>query len=243
MGILVSCECGKTFKVPEKFAGKKGKCAGCGKILDIPVPVGHGEADEPVIGYIGSFVEYEGVDDLVEAAGALAAQGRRFRLLLVGDGLSLPGVRAKIEVAGLRDRTVLTGRVPHEDIARYYSLVDICPFPRKPWEVCELVSPLKPFEAMAQEKAVVVSRTAALEEIVVGGETGVVFDAGNIPALVRALAMLFDDADLRRRLGGAARRWILSNRTWRSAGKACIAVYGRLEAGAHRHNDASPQPN
>ena len=198
--------------------------------LDLP-------ADEPVIGYIGSFVEYEGIDDLVEAAGVLAGQGRRFRLLLVGDGLSLSDVRAKIEAAGLQRRAVLTGRVPHEDIARYYSLVDICPYPRKPWEVCEIVSPLKPFEAMAQEKPVVVSRTAALEEIVIDGATGVVFDAGSIPALARALAGLLDDSDLRQRLGGAARRWILANRTWRSAGEACVGVYGRLDAEARQHGD------
>lgn len=193
-------------------------------------------ADEPVIGYIGSFVEYEGIDDLVDAAAELATKGRAFRLLLVGDGLSLPWLRARIEAAGLEDRAILTGRVPHEDVARYYSLIDVCPFPRKPWEVCELVSPLKPFEAMAQEKAVLVSSTAALREIVTDGQTGMVFDAGSVPALVQALDRLITAPDLRRRLGSAARQWILSNRTWRAAGQACVAIYGRV---AHTDSDIS----
>jgi len=184
--------------------------------------------DEPVIGYIGSFVEYEGLDDLIEAAAVLAARGSRFRLLLVGDGLSAPDLRGRIDAAGLSHRTVLTGRVPHEDIARYYSLVDVCAFPRKPWEVCELVSPLKPFEAMAQEKAVVVSGTAALREMVSDGETGLVFDAGSVPALADALERLLADRGLRQRLGGAARQWILANRTWRTAGEACVTVYSRV---------------
>ncbi|MGH8241972.1 MAG: glycosyltransferase [Steroidobacteraceae bacterium] len=196
--------------------------------------------DEPVIGYVGSMVEYEGLDDLVEAAAVLAARGRRFRLLLVGDGLSAPDLRARVDAAGLTHRTVLTGRVPHEDVTRYYSLIDVCAFPRKPWEVCELVSPLKPYEAMAQEKAVVVSGTAALARIVSDGETGLVFEAGSVPALVEALERALGDAGLRQRLGGAARRWILAGRTWRSAGEACVGVYRRVTAadGAVRRDGA-----
>ena len=196
--------------------------------------------DEPVIGYVGSFVDYEGLDDLVEAAAVLAARGRRFRLLLVGDGLSAPELRARVNAQGLTHRTVLTGRVPHEDVTRYYSLIDVCAFPRKPWEVCELVSPLKPFEAMAQEKAVVVSSTAALARIASDGETGLVFEAGRVPALVAVLERALGDSGLRQRLGRAARHWILAGRTWRSAGEACVGVYRRVTvaAGAVRRGGA-----
>jgi len=145
-----------------------------------------------------------------------------------------------VEAAGLTHRSVLTGRVPHEDVTRYYSLIDVCAFPRKPWEVCELVSPLKPFEAMAQEKAVVVSGTAALTEIVSDGETGLVFEAGSVPALAGALERALGDPILRQRLGGAARRWIVASRTWHSAAKACVAAYGRamLACGASRGGGA-----
>lgn len=183
------------------------------------------QQDVPVIGYIGSFVDYEGIDDLIAAAAILAEQGRRFQLLLVGDGLALPELRASVRRDGLEGRTVFAGRVPHEQIAGYYSLIDMCPYPRKPWEVTELVSPLKPFEAMAQEKAVLVSDTAALREMVIDERTGLVFEAGQTRALAEALDRLLGSASLRRKLGVAARRWVTANRTWRMAGEACVSVY------------------
>lgn len=134
----------------------------------------------PVIGYVGSFVDYEGLDDLVDAAALLRESNVEFRMLLVGDGAEFENLKRKVSEYELEDLVILTGRVPHHEVEDYYSLIDIAPFPRKPWKVCELVSPLKPLEAMASEKAVIVSKTRALEEIVSDGVTGLLSQGADV---------------------------------------------------------------
>ncbi len=182
----------------------------------------------PVIGYVGSFVDYEGLDDLVTACSGLQQAGRDFRLLLVGDGEVFDSLTQQVEASGLQDKTIMTGRVPHELVEDYYSLIDIAPFPRKPWEVCELVSPLKPYEAMALEKAVVVSGTRALREIVTHGENGLVFEKGDVADLTSALEQLLLSHSRRSRLGQDARLWISQERSWDVAGRICGQVYAQL---------------
>ncbi|MBV9863604.1 MAG: glycosyltransferase [Alphaproteobacteria bacterium] len=182
----------------------------------------------PVIGYVGSIVGYEGLDDLVEACAGLRADGHDFRLLLVGDGAALPALRGAIRAGGLEDRVAAPGRVAFEEVEAYYSLIDICPFPRKPMPICELVSPLKPFEALAMEKAVIVSSVRPLAEIVADRETGLVFRKGEPADLQRALGELLGDAELRRRLGEAGRRWVAANRSWDAAGQSVLALYREL---------------
>lgn len=189
------------------------------KKLDIPNGV-------PVIGYVGSFVDYEGLDDLVTAAAGLKEAGHDYRLLLVGDGAVFESLTEQIKSLKLEDKVILTGRVPHEEVEDYYSLIDIAPFPRKPWEVCELVSPLKPFEAMALEKAVVVSSTQALMEIVSHDSNGLVFEKGNVGSLQETLAKLISNPKKRLTIGKSAREWIERERSWDVAGLVCNQVYG-----------------
>jgi glycosyltransferase involved in cell wall biosynthesis len=188
----------------------------------------------PVIGYIGSFVDYEGLDDLIEACAQLHGSGRRFHLLLVGDGMARQAVLAQVEAAGLGRVTTAVGRVPHEEVGSYYALIDYCPFPRKPWPVCELVSPLKPYEAMAMGRCVLVSDVAAMAEMVHDGETGMVFAKGNPRALAAALAARLEAGD-GAELGQRARRWVLSERSWqRSAGMVAQAYLQAYEVAASR---------
>ena len=187
-------------------------------------------AGVPVIGYIGSHVIYEGLDDLIAACARLRAKGIDFRLLLVGDGKETPDLIYRAEKAGLGEAFIAPGRVPHEEVESYYSLVDIAPFPRKPWEVCEVVSPLKPFEAMAMEKAVLVSNVRALAEIVEHEERGLQFAKGSVQSLADALERLILDPALRARLGSEARRWVLENRTWDVAGARVADVYRKVLA-------------
>jgi glycosyltransferase involved in cell wall biosynthesis len=179
----------------------------------------------PVIGYVGSFVDYEGLDDLISACGLLARRGLDFRLLLVGDGGIIDELRRLVATERLDDRVLLPGRIPHDEVESYYSLLDVCPFPRKPWEVCEMVSPLKPFEAMAMAKAVVVSSTHALSEIVTDGVNGLVFEKGNKESLANVLQRLLEDHQLRGRLEQAGRAWAISERTWRKGGHVVVDGY------------------
>jgi glycosyltransferase involved in cell wall biosynthesis len=182
----------------------------------------------PVIGYVGSFVDYEGLDDLIGACAGLKAAGRDFRLLLVGDGAVFEDLKRQVEAEGLQDKTIMTGRVPHDMVEDYYTLIDIAPFPRKPWEVCELVSPLKPYEAMALEKAVIVSGTRALVEIVTHEKNGLVFAKGDLADLQRKLDELLMNPETRAQLGRAAREWIRQERSWDVAGRVCGEVYAEL---------------
>lgn len=181
-----------------------------------------------VIGYLGGFPRYEGLELLLRAFSEVASRREDVALLLVGDGQQEPALRALARRLGLGGRVVFTGRVPHADIPRYLSLVDITPFPRLPLPVCELISPMKPFEAMATGKAVVVSDVAALTQIVTDGVTGLTFAKGDAHALAATLEHLVADPALRSRLGAAARSWVSAHADWSQIAGAVDAVYRRL---------------
>ncbi len=187
----------------------------------------------PVIGYIGSFVQYEGLENLAQACAILAERGQDFRLLLVGNenvsGNDRGPITAEIiriaEEEGLAGKLIMPGRIPHEEVAAYYSLIDIAPFPRKPQPVTEMVSPMKPLEAFAMEKVVVVSSVRALTEMVKHEETGLIFEKGNVQALADTLGRLIGDPALRMRLGKSGRQWVEAKRTWdKTAARVCSMI-------------------
>ena len=164
-----------------------------------------GVAGKKVIGYVGGLVHYEGLDVLFRAVERLSTPRDDFHVLIVGDGAHERALHQLVTDLDLAGQVTFTGRVPHDDVERYLSLVDIAPFPRLPLPVCELISPIKPFEAMAMEKAVVVSDVAALAEIVTDGRTGRVFAKGDPASLAGVLDELLADDRQRSGLGSAAR--------------------------------------
>lgn len=174
----------------------------------------------PVIGYIGSFNLYEGLDDIARACVELHRRGHDFRLLMIGSEPPYLKNRITKEIrriaaqGGIGKKLVMPGRVPVNEVERWYSLVDIVPLPRKDMPVTELVSPLKPLEAMAMEKAVVVTDLSALKEIVTHHETGLVVPRSNPDALADALAELIANPDLRQALGQRARERVIAERNW-----------------------------
>jgi len=184
-----------------------------------------GIGDRTVIGYVGSVLDYEGLDLLIEAAGMLHDRGRRCCVLVVGDGPERSRLDGMAASRGLESMVHFTGRVPHDDVAKYYSLIDIAPFPRLPLPVCEMVSPLKPFEAMAMAKTVVASDVAALSEIVVDGVTGRLHTKGDSRSLAEALDDLLVDRRTCRTLGEAGRSWVESERSWSSLSGSVGALY------------------
>jgi glycosyltransferase involved in cell wall biosynthesis len=179
----------------------------------------------PVIGYAGSLVDYEGLELLMSAAAILRDRDVRFRVVVVGDGPAEASVRAATIALGLGELVTFTGRVPHDEVGRYLSLFDITPFPRLPLEVCELISPMKPFEALAMGKAVVVSSVAALTEIVQDGRTGLIFTKGDDADLARALQSLLEAPELRARLGEEGLRWVRAERDWSTVTEVADATY------------------
>jgi glycosyltransferase involved in cell wall biosynthesis len=120
------------------------------------------------------------------------------------------------------------GRVPHESVLPYYGLIDVFAIPRPAMRVSELVTPLKPFEAMACGRAMVVSRLPALHETVSEGETGLCFRPDDADDLARTLESLVDDPGRRHELGCAARRWVCEHRTWEGVVDRYRSIYDGL---------------
>ena len=182
----------------------------------------------PTIGFVGSFAPYEGLDDLVTAARLLKDRGVAFNLLLVGDGDEFEKVKAQAADLNVDNRVFFTGRVPHDEAAAYYSLLDIAPFPRKPLKVCELVSPLKPFEAMAMGKTVLVSNVDAMAEFIQEGVNGFSFTKGSVAHLAEQLGMLLATPERCANVGKSARRWVGEHRTWAQAARRIEEVHNAL---------------
>src|SRR5690606_31669027 len=114
------------------------------------------------IGYVGSIGGYEGLDDLVRGFGQLVGKGIKARLVRVGDGNVLSDLKSLTASLRLDAEVVFAGRVPPKMVPKYMSIMDVIALPRKPVRVCELVSPLKPLEAMATKVPMVVSDVPAL---------------------------------------------------------------------------------
>lgn len=184
-----------------------------------------------VVGYIGSLNAYEGLDDLFTAVAQLQrATPRQLKILIVGDGAARSALEVQVTQLGLDDIVHFVGRVPPTDVRRYFSVIDIFALPRKPTRVCELVSPLKPFEAMAMQRCVLASNVAAQADIVDDKVTGRLFAKGDNHDLARVLLELIDDPTQRQRLGEAAGTWVRTQRTWDTIAATVDDVYRRLLA-------------
>ncbi len=183
---------------------------------------------EVVVGYVSSLVSYEGVQYLIEAVAQLVARGLGVRGLLVGDGEERSALEARARELGMGKHILFTGRVPHERVASYYGLIDVFVVPRTADRVCHLVTPLKPYEAMALERAVVVSDVRALREMVIPGRTGLTFRPEDACDLTDVLEPLVRSPRRREELGRAARAWVREHRTWTRNGERYAALYRDL---------------
>lgn len=188
-----------------------------------------GFQNKVVIGYIGSILQYEGIEYILQASALLMAKGlNNFAVLIVGDGDYLETIKLLCNQLNLQDIVNFTGRVSHQEIERYYSLVDIIAYPRKGQLVCEMVSPLKPFEAMSMEKCVVASDVDALKEIIDNGKTGLLHKKDDVEDLARIFKILIENDPLRLQLGKTARNWIKCEKDWEILGKKFIEIYHSL---------------
>lgn len=181
-----------------------------------------------VVGYIGSFYDYEGIDDLIAAMPALVALRPAAKLLLVGGGPMEAALRAQAAASPTADRIVFVGRVPHERVEDYYALTDVLAYPRKKMRLTDLVTPLKPLEAMAQRRLVAASDVGGHRELIEDGVTGTLFAPGDPDAIARSLAMVFVDRpnwDARRE---RARAFVEAERDWAANVARYEPVYQRL---------------
>ncbi len=181
-----------------------------------------------VLGFIGSFYAYEGLDLLVEALPAVLAAKPDVRVLLVGGGPQDAALKAQVAQLGLSDRVVFTGRVPHAEVQRYYDLVDLLVYPRHSMRLTELVTPLKPLEAMAQGRLLLASDVGGHRELIRDGDTGKLFRAGSAPALAQAALDLLAAPQTWPAVRAAGRRFVEAERNWTVSVSHYPAAYAKV---------------
>jgi len=192
------------------------------RATDLAVRLGLGAG--PVFGYIGSFSRYEGLPFLIEAMAELLGRIPGARLLLVGGGRDEQAVRAAAQRAGAA--VLVPGRVPQELVRDFYTLVDVFVLSRRRIRLTELVTPLKPLEAMAMGIPVLASDIGGHAQLVSDGETGLLFKAESQESLVEQASRLGRDPELRAQLGAGGRRWVERERTWVRIVTRYLPIYG-----------------
>lgn len=180
------------------------------------------------IGFVGSFYPYEGLRLLVAAMPAMIRVRPDIRLLLVGGGDDERALRADAAALGLGEHVIFTGRVRHDEVERYYNLIDVLAYPRLAMRLTDLVTPLKPLEAMAQQRLVVASDVGGHRELISDGETGLLFKAGDRDSLTRTILGLLDAPALQQRLRVNGRAFVEAERTWARS----VARYREVYAAA-----------
>jgi PEP-CTERM/exosortase A-associated glycosyltransferase len=199
-----------------------------GRIPDEALRARLGLADKTVVGFAGSFYAYEGLDLLIEAMALLARNHPATRLLLVGGGPQEDNLKALATARGLSERVLFVGRVPHADVHRYYGLIDVLAYPRRSMRLTELVTPLKPLEAMAQGRMFVASDVGGHRELVRDGITGSLFRAGDATELARAIEQLLGRREEWPSMRARARRFVETERTWSRSVARYVDVYASL---------------
>ncbi|HEV2867081.1 MAG TPA: TIGR04063 family PEP-CTERM/XrtA system glycosyltransferase [Allosphingosinicella sp.] len=187
-----------------------------------------GLEDSETVGFIGSFYDYEGLDDLIAAMPRLIERRPKARLLLVGGGPMEEALKAQAAASPAADRIRFVGRVPHHEVELYYALVDVLAYPRKAMRLTELVTPLKPLEAMAQRKLVAASDVGGHRELIQDGVTGTLFRPGDPAAIADALAGLFEQREIWEARRETARAFVERERNWSSNISRYAPVYQRL---------------
>jgi PEP-CTERM/exosortase A-associated glycosyltransferase len=182
-----------------------------------------------VLGFIGSFYAYEGLDVLLRALPRMLAKNPAIRLLLVGGGPQDAQLKALAAELGVTQQVIFTGRVPHSEVQRYYNLIDVLAYPRLKMRLTDLVTPLKPLEAMAQGRLLIASDVGGHRELIEDGKTGMLFEAGNPQALADKALALLTSTDRWPALRRDGRDFVERERNWAASVARYKAVYAKLQ--------------
>jgi len=181
-----------------------------------------------LIGFIGSFYAYEGLDILLRAVPALAARLPDLRVLLVGGGPQDAQLRQLAKDLNIADKVIFTGRVPHEEVQTYYDLLDVLVYPRLSMRLTDLVTPLKPLEAMAQGRILAASDVGGHLELIEDGKTGVLFKADDPVSLADKVGALLENGAQWPALRAAGRHYVETERNWPVSVARYQDIYARL---------------
>jgi glycosyltransferase involved in cell wall biosynthesis len=179
-----------------------------------------------VVGFIGSVVDYEGLHLLIKAAEKLQRSGNdTVRYLIVGDGNDLINLKSEVDKKSLSHLFTFTGRVPFEEVEQYYSIIDVVCYPRLNWEVCSIVSPKKPFEAMAYGIPIIASSIHANSYFIDDEETGLIHRSEDADDIANKIELLQKDGKFREKISANAREWVIQHRNTKSTGSLMKKIY------------------
>ena len=198
-------------------------------------------AGKTVLGFVGSFYSYEGIDSLITALPGLLTSLPKIKILLVGQGPDESRLKKITNSLGLENHVVFVGPVPHREIQKFYNLMDIMIYPRRSMRLTELVTPLKPLEAMALNRVVIASNVGGHRELIRDGETGYFFQAGDTTHLSKKIVEVVEDRENWDRIRVSARSFVERERTWR----ASVGRYERVYQDVlrdHRSSAARHRP-
>ena len=187
-----------------------------------------GLGNNRVLGFIGSFYAYEGLDLLLRALPLMLQRAPDLKVLLVGGGPQDEILKRLVCALDLKERVIFTGRVPHQEVNQYYDLIDILVYARHPMRLTELVTPLKPLEAMAQGRLMVASDVGGHRELIQDGRTGVLFRAGDANDLSDKIVALLQNESAWPGMRNNARHFVESERTWAASVARYREPYGAL---------------
>jgi len=195
---------------------------------DEKLAVKHGLKGKMVLGFLGSFYYYEGIDILIESFSRVLERYSDIKLLLVGDGPAMEVVQEKVKTPALNGNVIITGKVPHAEVGRYYSLIDVLVYPRKKMRLTDLVTPLKPLEAMSMGKVVAGSNVGGIRELVTDQKDGYLFQSNSVQSLADTIAELYEKRDSFDDITRAARETVKKNHNWKDAVEKYLPVYNRI---------------
>lgn len=187
-----------------------------------------GLGNQTVLGFIGSFYGYEGLDLLLEAVPEIRERHPGMRVLLVGGGFQEDALKDQVKNQGLDDTVVFTGRVPHEEVHEYYAAIDILVYPRRHMRLTDIVTPLKPLEAMARGRLVTASDVGGHRELIDDGNNGLLFRTDDARALAAVVSRLIEDTELQNTLRHNGRRFVERERNWATVTARYEPIYSAL---------------
>lgn len=183
-----------------------------------------------IIGFIGTFYNFEGVEHLIRAFPKILNSFKKVKLLIVGGGKEENNLKKLVQDSHMEENILLTGKIPHDEILKYYSIIDVLVYPRLKKRITDMVTPLKPLEAMSMEKAVIASDVGGLKELITDKETGLLFKADNIEDLADKCLILLNNGRLRSTLGQNARLKMKESRDWSKIIPSYVDLYKSILA-------------
>ncbi|MGA1329800.1 MAG: glycosyltransferase family 4 protein, partial [Candidatus Nanopelagicales bacterium] len=182
----------------------------------------------PTFGIATTLYPFENVSLLIKVLDELFQSGHTAQLLIVGDGPELSSLQQQAAASPNSNYIKLVGRKPFDQTITHYQAMDVFVVPRTNSLVTQLVTPLKPVEAMALNRPVIASNLPALAELITPGETGLLVEPDSLTSLTEAVGRLLYDSDQRHQLASSAKEWVASSRTWSKVAQQYQEIYQQL---------------